>query len=192
MHGVRPRARCFASRRGARARLSPCSRGPLAWRDPRRRTCRNRPRTVQVALPDIQSGLKRPRKDLHTSGSTAHPGNGLAVCALSSCKNRRRECSPAPKRGRETPEGAVFCALRNLALPPECLNRSVKCAAFDADLVAAPAPCRSGCRGEAPCPSETWAAVLERPDSADAFSEKNRNLVVRVLTRLLCRPIIMV
>jgi len=63
------------------------------------------------------------------------PRNGLAVCALSSCKNRRRECSPAPQKGRETPEGAVFCALRNLALPPEYLNRSVKCAAFDADLI---------------------------------------------------------
>jgi len=135
MHGVRPRARCFASRRGARARLPPCPRGPLARRDPRNRTRRNRPRTVQVALPDIQSGLKRPRRALHMSRPATHPGNGLAVCALSSCKNRRRECSPAPKKGRETPEGAVFCALRNLALPPECLNRSVKCAAFDADLV---------------------------------------------------------
>ena len=135
MHGVRPRARCFASRRGARARLPPCPRGPLAMHDPRKRTRRNRPRTVQVALPDIQSGLKRPRKDLHTSRITKFPGNGLAPCPPSSCKNRRRECSPAPKKGRETPEGAVFCALRNLVLPPEYLDRSVKCAAFDADLV---------------------------------------------------------
>ena len=73
-------------------------------------------------------------KDLHTSRPTKHPGNGLASCTPSSCKNRRRECSPAPKKGRETPEGAVFCALRNPAFPPEYLNRSTKCAAFDADL----------------------------------------------------------
>ena len=76
-----------------------------------------------------------PCKDLHTSRTAVLLRNSLAVCSLSSCKNRRRECPLAPQRGREAPEGAVFCALRNLALPPECLCRSIKCAAFDADLV---------------------------------------------------------
>jgi len=52
-------------------------------------------------------------------------------------------------------------------LPPECLNRSVKCAAFDADLVAAPAPCRSGGlrEGEAP-------PLLPRPVNERIFGRK--------------------
>jgi len=124
---------------GSRARAPPArceasSTRPHAMHDPNKGIRARRPRTSRMSPSVIQNGLPSPRIDLHTSRSTNHPGNGLAVCSPSSCKNRRRECSPAPKKGRETPEGAVFCALRNLALPPECLNRSVKCAAFNADL----------------------------------------------------------
>ena len=41
--------------------------------------------------------------------------NGLAVGSHSSCKNRRRECRLSAKKRKGAPEGAVFCALRNLA-----------------------------------------------------------------------------
>ena len=126
MHGVRPRARCFAACKGARAdalaaraRLPPCPRGLLTRHDPRTQTRRNRPGTVHVALSDMQSGLKRPCKDLHMSGTARLFRNGLAPRIPTSCKNRRKECPPAPKKGRERPEGAVFCALRNLALPTQ-------------------------------------------------------------------------
>jgi len=88
--------------------------------------------------------LPSPFKDLQISRTTNHPGNGLTVSSHSSCKNRRKECRLSAKKRKGAPEGAVFCALRNPARPPEFLSRSIKCAAFDADLVAAPAPCRSG------------------------------------------------
>jgi len=80
------------------------------------------------------ASLPSPCIDLHTSVITENPGNGLAVGSHSSCKNRRRECRLPAKKREGAPEGAVFCALRNLELPPEFLSRSVKCAAFDADL----------------------------------------------------------
>jgi len=44
------RGLCPCPRRGARARLSPRPRGPLAMHDPRKRTRRNRPGTVSVGL----------------------------------------------------------------------------------------------------------------------------------------------
>ena len=124
--------------------------------DPNNGPRHNRPRSAYVALRVIPSGLPSPRKDLHMSRTIVHPGNGLAPCQPTSCKNRRRECRLPAKKREGAPEGAVFCALRNLELPAEYLNRSVKCAAFDADLkYPAPAPCRSGGgleEGEAPPP----------------------------------------
>jgi len=74
----------------------------------------------------------------------AKTGGRSAVFPQKSGKTRRRE--------------RYFAPPGTSALPPEFLSRSVKCAAFDADLVAAPAPCRSGGgleEGEAPPPIPT-------------------------------------
>ena len=130
---------------GSSCAAPPCPRGPLTMHDPRNRICRNRPGIFSVVLSDNENGLPSPCKDLHTSVTTAHPCNGLAVSSHSSCKNRRKECSPAPKKGRETPEGAVFCALRNLSTTP----RTSPVGALNAQRsmrisYPAPAPCRSG------------------------------------------------
>ena len=138
----------------ARAHASASARAPL--RDAKHQARGRTPGTTHTSelAPDrrepfawvyqITKMAAHPRKDLHTSRLAAYPCNGLAPCPPSSCKNRRRECRLSAKKRKGAPEGAVFCALRNPALPPEYLNRSTKCAAFDADLVAAPAPCRSG------------------------------------------------
>ncbi len=88
--------------------------------DPNNGTRHNRPKTVSVALPVIKNGLPSPRKYLHTSKLTNPSRNGLAPCQPTSCKNRRKECRLPAKKREGAPEGAVFCALRNLALPPKC------------------------------------------------------------------------
>mgnify|MGYP007116714462 CR=1 FL=1 len=154
MHGLRAAHHARAPGR------TPCtSSGPHAMHDPNKRTRARRPGTVSAGLSDNENGLPSPCKDLHMSRLTKPFCNGLAVSSHSSCKNRRRECRLPAKKREGAPEGAVFCALRNLVLPPEFLNRSTKCAAFDADLkYPAPAPCRSGGGsegGETPPPIPT-------------------------------------
>ena len=76
---------------------------------------------IRARRPGTFASLPSPCIDLHMSRPANHPGNGLTVSSHSSCKNRRKECPPAPQKGRERPEGAVFCALRNLALPTQVL-----------------------------------------------------------------------
>ena len=124
--------------------------------DPNKGTRARRPGTSSKALSVIQNSLPSPCKGLHTSRPAAHPGMVLRFALPLPAKTGDRSALSPPQNGREVAVGSGILRPLHPELPPQFpKNRSVKCAAFNADLVAAPAPCRSGCRGEAPCPSET-------------------------------------
>jgi len=126
--------------------------------DPNNGPRHNRPRSAHVALRVIPSGLPSPRKDFHMSRTIVHPGNGLAPCQPTSCKNRRRECRLPAKKREGAPEGAVFCALRNPEYPPNFLVGAPNAQHLMRIFYPAPAPCRSGGgleEGEEPPPSPT-------------------------------------
>ena len=79
-------------------------------------------------------------------------GQHLAVPRVTSGGSRRREClKPAKKPALRRPERCAAPVQPRLSpseLPPPRRERRY---AFPGSKYPAPAPCRSGCRGEAPC-----------------------------------------
>ncbi len=130
MHGVRP---------GARARLPPC---PRRERDPDPALP-----TKTLSPPDGQErseNLPSPFKDLHASritGSFPQRSYGEFSILL---QKQAPECRLSAKKREGVPEKRYFAPHGTSYDPLETPCRSVKCVAFDADLAAAPAPCRSG------------------------------------------------
>jgi len=149
--------------------------------DPNKGTRARRPGTSSKALSVIQNSLPSPCKGLHTSRPAAHPGMVLRFALPLPAKTGDRSALSPPQNGREVAVGSGILRPLHPELPPQFpKNRSVKCAAFNADLVAAPAPCRSGCRGEAPCPSETpiilyWYARGSAPDGIHPVFGRRRD-----------------
>ena len=106
-----------------------------------------------VLLPDLALRISADKLlfSLH-QGIFLLPDQHIAVPRVTSGGSRRREClKPAKKQALRRPERCAAQVQPCLSLPEPPPPGGKGETPFPALKYSAPAPCRSGCRGEAPC-----------------------------------------